>query len=100
MTPEKAGVIGADHVEPRVDAPVQRLLGFAHARRHGGVVRLNPPVHLGQRRVVVLHQLMQLLLRRVVRIRDGDRNAGLFLHQIADGERLVGGQQRAQKSDG
>ena len=49
------------------------------------------------RRVVLGHQFLQFLLRRVVRIGNGDRHAGVLLDQIADRQRLVRGQQRAKR---
>ena len=60
-----------------------------------GIVVTNPFIHLGHRRVVPGHQLLQFLLRRVVGIGKVDREPGLLLDQIADGLRRVRGQHRA-----
>ena len=45
------------------------------------------------------HQLRQFLFRRVVGIHQGDRDAGILLDQIADGLRLIGGDQCANQAN-
>ena len=98
MAAEK-GVIALLHdVQPRADFQVQ--LGEAIRVRARHVVGVDPDVDLVNGGVVANHQVAQFALRRVVRVHDGQRDAGLLLHEVADGQRLVGGQQRAQKSDG
>jgi len=42
---------------------------------------------------------LQLLLRRVVGIHHRDRDAGVLLNQITDGQRLIRGHQRANQTD-
>ena len=100
MAAEKILVAFADGIEPGEYAFVQFRLRLARALRRERVVVTNPFVHLVMRRVVGLHQLVQFRLHRVVRGRDRNGDAGLLLDQIADGQRLVRGQQRAQQADG
>ena len=71
------------------DALVQFILRLAGALLVEVAVVADPFIHLGVRRVVVGHQLLQLLLRRVVHVRHGHGDAGLLLDEIADG--LVAG---------
>jgi len=99
ITPQKILIIFAHRIEARTDAPVQCLLRFARALCGKGIVALNPFIHLGHRRVVLGHQLRQFLLRRVVGIHHRDRNAGVLLNQITDGQWLIRGYQRANQTD-
>ena len=98
MIAEKTVVAVLLEFQPRADAPVE----FLHGRRVGAGdgVGAHPVVHLGQGRVVGDHQVAQLFFLRVVDIHQRHRDADVLLHEIADGLRLVGGQQRAQKSNG
>src|SRR5665213_3626695 len=43
---------------------------------------------------------VRVSFRRVVLVHERHRDAGVLLHEIADRLRLVGGQQRAQKTEG
>jgi hypothetical protein len=99
MALEKILIRAAHLVEARLDARVQRRGG---RRRLVGVglriIFAEPAVHVVLRGVVGQHHLAQFLFRR--RRGDVHGHAGLLLDDIAHGLRLVGGQQRAEESDG
>ena len=100
MVAEKTIVAVPHLVEPRGDAMVERRLGLGQrigargqARR---AVRADPIADLRLREIVRQHHRAQLFFLR--RRSDRHREASLFLHEVADRQRWVGGHQPPEKA--
>ncbi len=98
MIAEKGFVGALLHIEAFANFSLEPGDGVGVAARN--LIGAHPGVDFIQRGVVGDHDVVQVALRRVVRIGQRHRIASVLLHEIADGLRLVGGQQRAQKADG
>ena len=99
MLAQKFFVSLANGFEPLLDSSAERGAGQTGSLLAEGGVLSDPLVHFRLGRVIQFQELPVFLLDRVVRIRYLDGNAARTRDEIADGNRLIGGDQRAEQTD-
>ena len=97
MIAEEGVVVALHCVEPEVDAGVEQREGVRVGA--GNLVGVDPGVDFVERRVVADHQVAEVAFGGIVGITNGQGHAGVFGDEVAHCDRLVRGQQRAQKSE-
>ena len=99
MLAQKFFVSLANGFEPLLDSSAERGAGQTGSLLAEGGVLSDPLVHFLLGGVIQFQDLSIFLFDRIVRIGELDGNAGRARDKIADGNRLIGGDQRAEQTD-